>query len=685
MKMIFASAILLLCLVSISESRSVWWYVSSGQIESNTALVAELSPSALSGAYLCCGFGHVGAAGTWSGSYNATVAAAQLAPFASRKLPAWFVIGVSNESLAAANWAPGVASVAAAASALVPFGLSGFLVDYEPVTNYTTAHARAYGDFLRALCDALRVEGVSCGMDIADWSILGAKYWPFYVDAGVSRFTSMTPTYNAVNVTHDQVYVSQALAALPRGSYAAGVGSTIADASSCPMQYEWTSETFPRFVQWMGAHGVDQVDVWRCDIDKNYDPDPTAKWVIDALKAFVASEEAAPAAASPASSGGTVFSGDWIKVSVTGPTCDVTAFGAVGDGRANDTLALQKAITACTGASGGTVYFPAGKTFLSAALTVPPASNVAIVIDGTLRFTNDTKAWAKNSRCLTFEGGRSVALVGSGLVDGQGAAWWPARSNSRPGLVGATGVTEMLIANLTFIDSPNHSLEIYASPAEVVGVTVRAPASTAAFPSHNTDAIDVHGDYFWVHRCDFSVGDDNAAIHSSHVLVSDCVFGDGHGASIGSLGGAVALQNITVRDTVFRGTTTGARIKVDSKASGYLRDVLYANLSMEGVGETINLCFFYDVDGSCNWPGKASATTEMTMSLTNVSFRQINSSNAGHAGEFTCTAQVPCAGIALSDVTHTGSTKDGWACSNAPLQAVNNVSPTMPKSCGKAA
>jgi len=248
-----------------------------------------------------------------------------------------------------------------------------------------------------------------------------------------------------------------------------------------------------------------------------------------------------------AAASGAEYAGAWVRVHVTGPTCDATAFGAKGDGVTDDTAALQRAINACTLPAGGTIVLPARGTFLSRALTGPAAAaNVAVVIDGTLRFSNDTTAWPKASPCLLFAGGAGIALVGAGVVDGQGAAWWPNRAAFRPGLLDVKDASDFLIANLTFIDSPNHSLEVYATRAEVVGVTVRAPSSTAPAPSHNTDAIDVHGDYFWVHHCNFSVGDDNVAIHNSHVLVSDCVFGDGHGASIGSLAGAIALQNITV-------------------------------------------------------------------------------------------------------------------------------------------
>lgn len=66
----------------------------------------------------------------------------------------------------------------------------------------------------------------------------------------------------------------------------------------------------------------------------------------------------------------------------------------------------------------------------------------------------------------------------------------------------------------------------------------------------------------------FSVGDDNIAAHASNLLVENCNFGTGHGASIGSLGGAVNLQNITFRSINFDGTTQALRIKSDPGASG---------------------------------------------------------------------------------------------------------------------
>jgi hypothetical protein len=64
--------------------------------------------------------------------------------------------------------------------------------------------------------------------------------------------------------------------------------------------------------------------------------------------------------------------------------------------------------------------------------------------------------------------------------------------------------------------------------------------------SHNTDAVDVHGQPFYIHDSHLSVGDDNIAAHVNDTLVEDCYFGTGHGASIGSIGNGY-VQNVTFR------------------------------------------------------------------------------------------------------------------------------------------
>ncbi len=51
-------------------------------------------------------------------------------------------------------------------------------------------------------------------------------------------------------------------------------------------------------------------------------------------------------------------------------------------------------------------------------------------------------------------------------------------------------IENAIIYDTTFIDSPNHNLELYVNYCEVFNVTILAPGT-----SPNTDAVDVHGLY----------------------------------------------------------------------------------------------------------------------------------------------------------------------------------------------
>jgi hypothetical protein len=103
----------------------------------------------------------------------------------------------------------------------------GWIVDYEPDTNYTQVHAEAYGAFLGGLASALKPVGASLAMDIAGWGLLNTQFWPSFLNRGLVRFTSMTPTYDGSNITVNEAFVSKALAQLPPGSYAAGLSSQV--------------------------------------------------------------------------------------------------------------------------------------------------------------------------------------------------------------------------------------------------------------------------------------------------------------------------------------------------------------------------------------------------------------------------------------------------------------------------
>ncbi|MBQ6108817.1 MAG: hypothetical protein IJK97_11460, partial [Thermoguttaceae bacterium] len=115
---------------------------------------------------------------------------------------------------------------------------------------------------------------------------------------------------------------------------------------------------------------------------------------------------------------------------------NVRAFGAVGDGVTKDTLALQKAIDACTASGGGTVVVPPG-TYLTGSIFLKSNVDFYLMQGATLlgspdkedynavdvcpqnaAFKNESSSGAHLILCIEQ---KNVTLRGPGCVDGNGS------------------------------------------------------------------------------------------------------------------------------------------------------------------------------------------------------------------------------------------------------------------------
>jgi len=74
----------------------------------------------------------------------------------------------------------------------------------------------------------------------------------------------------------------------------------------------------------------------------------------------------------------------------TGSIFDVRTYGAVGDGKAVDSPAINKAIEAAAAAGGGTVYFPAG-TWLSFSIRLKSHVNLHLSQGATILAADSPK------------------------------------------------------------------------------------------------------------------------------------------------------------------------------------------------------------------------------------------------------------------------------------------------------
>ncbi|KAJ8613794.1 hypothetical protein CTAYLR_004892 [Chrysophaeum taylorii] len=361
-----------------------------------------------------------------------------------------------------------------------------------------------------------------------------------------------------------------------------------------------------------------------------------------------------------------------MSVKIGDAVYDVRDFGAVGDNKTDDTGAIQAALGACV-PEGGTVLLPAGYAFSSFALTINN-SNTELRIEGTLVVNDDRDSWPGELDFITGKYLDDVVIDGGGVVDGNGWVWWQNRDDFRPKLVSLKEGERALLHNITFENPPNHCLELSTSWLELSHVTVTAPPSTGVpVESHNTDAVDVHGPYMYVHDVVFDTGDDNVAVHANHTLVERSYFGHGHGASIGSLCDSW-LTNLTVKDVVFNATTQAARIKTRPKCAGRVWAIRYENLAMIDVETPIVIDMFYPDDGTHD---------VTTMKIINVTFSNITATGGiiKDDASITCDPESPCEDLVFHDLAFSEGYDTTWTCGAVKSADINDVSPPGLSDC----
>jgi hypothetical protein len=258
---------------------------------------------------------------------------------------------------------------------------------------------------------------------------------------------------------------------------------------------------------------------------------------------------------------------------------DVCAFGAVGDGKASDGPAIQKAIDACSSAGGGTVFLPGGKTFLAGSLTLK--SNVCFRVDRGARLlastcmadyhwpafegqnaNDETRAW------ICADGAENLRITGGGEIDGRSPDFvleslphinrvvpW------RPVMLVLVRCRRLRIDDIVLRHPANWATnleccdDVILSRVSVLG-DLKQPNNDGLHPHHCRNVR--------ISDCLVQCGDDAIVVSSNPKHVRD--FGP--------------CENIQITNCTL--VSTSSAFKIGSGTSGHIRDITMSNCVVRG-------------------------------------------------------------------------------------------------------
>jgi polygalacturonase len=232
------------------------------------------------------------------------------------------------------------------------------------------------------------------------------------------------------------------------------------------------------------------------------------------------------------------------------------------------------------------------------------------------------------------------------------------QESSRPKLVWLKDCRRVLIEGVTLMNSP----QFHLVPLRCTDVTIQRITITAPADSPNTDGIDpTSSRNVLISHCTVDVGDDNVSFKSNpkdgpleNVLVTDCTFRHGHGASVGSnIGGGI--RQIVVQNCTFDDTDNGVRIKSARDRGGIVEDITYRDLIMNRVATPITINLFY-FDKSGYQEHKARPVTNLTPVVRRVRIINITAQDAKTAGEIIGLPEMPVTDVLLENVSLAGKT-----------------------------
>lgn len=395
-----------------------------------------------------------------------------------------------------------------------------------------------------------------------------------------------------------------------------------------------------------------------------------------------------------------------VKTSVAGKSIDVSDFGAVGDGKTNDTLAIQAAIDNCP--KNGKVVLKNG-TFLSGAIILK--SNMTLEIADGARllgspYTSDYPVSVYRFEGIEQEcyaslintdtsGGRveNIRITGNGIIDANGEKLFSSEMEEKAGKRGrAICLREtdgIYIKDVTVRQSPAWCVHtIYSNNVVLNNVKIftKFDEKGRRYKGiYNGDGFDPDScRNVTVVGCLIGSQDDCIAIKSGKdregrekgiasedILIRNCRFVSGFGVAVGSeMSGGV--RNVRVENCIFENTYSIASIKAPRGRGGTVDNIMFRACKHYYNENEFNDCKwfraaiyidrFYGIDGFD--PDLYKTFDEGTGIFSNIVFEDIESrTTAGRAVYIAGLPESKIKGIRMRRIKAIGSS--GMVIKNA--------------------
>ncbi len=287
-------------------------------------------------------------------------------------------------------------------------------------------------------------------------------------------------------------------------------------------------------------------------------------------------------------------------------TLNIRDFGALGNGAAKDTNAIQQAIDRCSALGGGEVLFPAGN-YLTGAIALRTKTILRLDQDATITGTSDFDdypvtqvrwegKWIPGHTALIYALDSSdIGIIGPGKIVGNPALGGRPRPGSplrHPALIETINCNNLRFEN--FSTSYHLMWSLHPTCSKNISIKNLTIRSTGG----NGDGIDIDScQHVVIDNCDISTGDDCISLKSGRgaegyaqlnttedVTITNCTFADSIFACIG-IGSETSggIRNVRIRDCKFTAAKTFAiYIKSRPGRGAFIEDIVCDNLDVSG-------------------------------------------------------------------------------------------------------